>query len=222
MVISIRSPFENQRKLFGFFASLVLLIILYPILDHHPIFLNLLIVFLFSSIVYELAYDRTHLYTALLFAVPGVAINIIDVFVDFPFLTTLNLILVLIFYCYVAWTILRFVVTAEEVTRDLLFGAVSVYLLLGLCFGVGYVLIDESVPGSFRVADGSEFTSATAFYYSYSTLTTTGYGDVTPHTVPARSAAIIEMALGPLYLAVTVARLVSNYMPGRRLTQKRS
>ena len=108
-------------------------------------------------------------------------------------------------------------------------GAIAVYLLLGLIWAQAYALVDLVVPDSFHpsiaVADMSDNVSpprspqgdnpaeehhmATLVYFSYVTLATLGYGDVSPVSGPARSLAVLEALVGQLYLAILIARLVS-------------
>lgn len=208
----IRSPFASHGKLFSFLASLGLIIIAYPFLESHPILLNILVSIILISVVIELGYDKKHLYTALMFAVPAIVTNVLDVFFVNNTLVTLNYLLVVLFYAYVAVSVLRYVVQAREVTADLIFGAIAVYILIGFIFGVGYTLIEHVQPGSYTSSTQSEIHQDTMFYFSFTTLTTTGYGDVLPASTLARMAASFEMVIGPLYIAILVARLVNNYM----------
>lgn len=96
------------------------------------------------------------------------------------------------------------------VTHHRLLGAVSAYLLLGVIWAEAYSLLEILRPGSFSgpisVADGPR----AWFYFSFITLSTAGYGDILPLHPAARSLAALEAVTGPLYLAVLLARLVSQ------------
>jgi len=120
------------------------------------------------------------------------------------------------------WNIIRYLMTEREVTADTLYGAVSAYLLLGLIFGTAYGIVETVSPGSFAnlpvdSVDGRGLGSASIAldYFSLVTLTTLGYGDVTPLSQMARSLAVLEAVAGQFYLAVLVARLVGLFMAGR-------
>jgi hypothetical protein len=98
---------------------------------------------------------------------------------------------------------------------DSVFGSICGYLLLGMAWGVLYSMLDTVWPGSFEVerrlaeqvhANDSRIHLFT--YYSFITLTTVGYGDVTPLSTPARTCAWLEALTGQFYLAVLVAGLV--------------
>jgi hypothetical protein len=98
---------------------------------------------------------------------------------------------------------------------DSVYGAICGYLLLGMAWGVLYSMLDTGRPGSFQIGDRlaeqaqAEHSRIPLFtYYSFITLTTVGYGDVTPLSTPARTCAWLEALTGQFYLAVLVAGLV--------------
>jgi hypothetical protein len=95
--------------------------------------------------------------------------------------------------------------------RDRLFGGVAAYLLLGLDWAEAYRFVDVLVPGSFHgLAWASGGHNLSSFvYFSLATLTTAGYGDIVPVSLPARSLANMESLSGQLFPAILIARLVS-------------
>jgi hypothetical protein len=88
-------------------------------------------------------------------------------------------------------------------------GAVAAYLLLGLAWASAYELVAALAPGAFASAQSLGRHSQAWIYYSFVTLTTVGYGDVTPLHPAARSLAVLEALVGQLYPAILLARLVS-------------
>ncbi len=101
----------------------------------------------------------------------------------------------------------------HRTTGDRLFGAIGLYLLLGLTWAAVYAIVAASVPGAFA---GSLPTRPTLYdlgYFSLVTLTTVGYGDITPAAQVARSLAASEALIGQLYPAIIIARLVSAQAP---------
>jgi hypothetical protein len=93
-------------------------------------------------------------------------------------------------------------------------GAVCIYLLLGVIWSLVYVFVNLLIPGSFSgEISGSAFQQLHDFlYYSFVTLTTLGYGEITPIRATARALATLEAVLGQFYIATLVAGLVAAYI----------
>jgi hypothetical protein len=98
---------------------------------------------------------------------------------------------------------------AGRVTHVRIQGAIAAYLLLGGAYAHAYHITAILHPGSFAFPSGELFSSADWIYFSLVTLTTVGYGDVTPVLPVARTLAMSEALTGQLYLAVMIARLVA-------------
>jgi hypothetical protein len=102
------------------------------------------------------------------------------------------------------------------VTADKIYGALCVYLLIGLTWGFMFLTLEGVQPGSFSLGQGQPNgiakDPATLVYFSFVTLSTVGYGDITPLSPPARSLAFMEAIIGQIYLAVLVARLVGLHI----------
>jgi hypothetical protein len=110
---------------------------------------------------------------------------------------------------FVLWRVLR----SERVTGDTLCGAIAVYLMIGLTWSLGYVLLEYLQPGSYQLAGGPRrATGKDLLYFSYVTLATLGYGDVVPVTDGARSLAVLEGLCGTIYMAILVARLIGLHL----------
>ena len=128
------------------------------------------------------------------------------------------------FQIMVTVVLLRYIFTARAITRDVLYAACAVYLLLGAIFVPTYGLIESltffqtgGLNGGLHafsdgvIQPGQVFPWQTFIYYSYSTLTTLGYGDILPISSWARAAATLEAIIGVLYITVIMARLVGLY-----------
>jgi hypothetical protein len=107
------------------------------------------------------------------------------------------------------YVVLAQVFRAGPVTRHRIMGAISVYLLLGLAWGEAYFALALTEPGSFSLAPSATEIPQNWMYFSFVTLTTVGYGDITPVSTVARSLAILEALTGQLYPAILLARLVA-------------
>jgi hypothetical protein len=105
-----------------------------------------------------------------------------------------------------------------RVTYHRIVGAILVYLSIGVVFSALFTMIGLLVPGAFSgiVIDDNHALPANVIYFSFVTLTSTGYGDVFPLHPVARSLCNLETILGQLYPATLLARLVSLEIEGRR------
>jgi len=115
--------------------------------------------------------------------------------------------------------VLEHVFRDGPITGDRVRGAVLAYLLLGLVWTFAYQLTHRLAPGSFRFAEAAERPEVfmhSLGYFSFVTLTTVGYGDVTPLHPIARSLAVAEALIGQLYPAILIGRLVSLQITSRR------
>lgn len=113
----------------------------------------------------------------------------------------------------------RQVTRSGTVDANSIIGAICIYLLLGLIWAFFYLFVNILIPGSFNVQIcGSVYVQLQVFLqYSFVTLTTLGYGDITPVRETARALSTIEAILGQFYIAILVAGLVAAF-----ITQKKS
>ena len=111
--------------------------------------------------------------------------------------------------------LLRYVLRAKKVDGEVLCVGISIYLILGLLWGLAYTLVAQVSPTAFSFSKTSEAAATmngfTSIYFSFTTLATLGYGDITPATNVARMLAMIEAMTGTLFVSVMIARLVSLY-----------
>ena len=146
----------------------------------------------------------------------GFAIILINSFGVFQASARLNFyfsfIFYILFYVFVAYRLLTKLLKTEKVTVGVLYAAVNVYLLMGIIGGYLFMLIENASPGSLNnlaienLSNPSKF-----FYFSFITLSTLGYGDITPAMPASQSLAMVLSTTGPLYLTIMVALLVSRF-----------
>lgn len=126
----------------------------------------------------------------------------------------------LLFFAFVTVSQLRSLLRQKDVTGETLSMSMSIYLLIGLTWGLLYVVIFQRDPHAFNLGNDAVGEGAyrqthifpILIYFSLTTLSTIGFGDITPLTLQARYAAVAEGITGQLYLAVLVARLVGMHM----------
>lgn len=138
-------------------------------------------------------------------------------------LTILNAVLRLIFLGFLLAVLIVQVFGAGPVTAHRIRGAIVVYLLLGGMYALLYHIVALTIPNSFHLAEGLAAGDLDALqriltYFSFTTLTTTGMGDITPANSVTRTLAMFEALTGQLYLVITLARLVSLAIVGQKDT----
>ncbi|HBP22572.1 MAG TPA: hypothetical protein DEA08_32930 [Planctomycetes bacterium] len=134
-------------------------------------------------------------------------------------LLPLGHVLGLLFFLLTGGTLLKRVLEPGPVTANRLEAAICGYLLIGLGWALVFSLMEHFQPGAFHdPAGGSPESHAVLagfphlIYYSFTTLTTLGFGDVVPRSPFARSLSTLEAVVGQLYLALLVARLVGLHI----------
>jgi voltage-gated potassium channel len=141
-------------------------------------------------------------------------------------LSQVAMVLLTLFLLYTTVTVLLRVFTEEPVTADKLSAALCVYLLMGYLWGSLYGLMYVVTPGGFQLpvwwtpskqqGIATDVPMNMMMYFSFTTLTTLGYGDVLPIGAAPRAAVILEAVLGHFYLAVLVARLIGLHIADTR------
>ncbi len=128
---------------------------------------------------------------------------------------------------YMTYLVSREVFTSSSVDADIIFGSISIYLLLGAIFAELYSISPRVDPGSFNGLismvdeDPSLGPNRSMLYYSFTTLTTLGYGDITPVASVCRTISNFEAVIGQLYLTVLVARLVGQHIAIKSLQEQK-
>ncbi len=157
-------------------------------------------------------------------AASGVATATIDFFFNIPKLQLVNMCILLVFSLGSIWIASRHLLLSGAIDLNKIIGAVCIYLLLGLNWSVFYLFINMANPGSFHgltsTAIGTQFSEF--MYYSFVTITTVGYGDITPAKPIARTVANLEAIVGQFYVAVLVAWLVGMYLSDKGRNRQNS
>jgi hypothetical protein len=128
-----------------------------------------------------------------------------------------SLLAVVMLGCFAAIVLTR-VFEAGPVTTHRITGAVCAYLLFGLMWAAAYALVEQALPSAFNVASGAglEGKPVSRFvYFSFVTLTTVGYGDITAVHPLARTLVVAEALIGQLYPAIIIGGLVSSALANR-------
>ena len=126
-------------------------------------------------------------------------------------LTGIRWALLAAFFALTAVGLFSYLRSSRIVTQAHLYTAVNIYLLLGLLWATLYLALDAFDPGSIQVGSHPAERETNLLYFSLVTLSTIGYGDVVPLTGESRILAALEGVTGVLYIAITVALLISRF-----------
>lgn len=211
-----RAELNERRRLHPYAVLLwaeLGLILIYPFIAGAAFgdeVFRLLAVSVFLSALYAVAGRGRTTTIALILGTPAILLRIANIFEHRQLVRLPDEISGLAFLIFVTAVLVTSILSNPSVTSDTLAGAVAAYLLIGITFGLAYLLINGLVPGSFRdtVDPAKRFMPADFTFFSFVTLTTVGYGDIVPWSSHARSIAIVESVLGIMYPVLLVGRLV--------------
>jgi len=191
---------------------------------------GLLLIALYTTQVDELVGERERLLIqrrrlsrlGWLLAIPAIGDRIYAAFVPTHRMYVLAAVSFLLFFAVVTWIQLRSLLKHKEVTGETIAMSVSIYLLFAITWGMIYILIFTLNPEAFSLGSSYNSTASLEFnrqhvfpillYFSLTTLSTIGFGDIVPVTLQARYLAVAEGIAGQFYLAILVARLVGMRM----------
>lgn len=115
-------------------------------------------------------------------------------------------------YMVAPFSLLRWIIRRGAVDRETLLAALGAYLMIGMFFAFVYRTFAYLGAGTFFGAQGDGSTAQTLFF-SFTTLTTTGYGNLVPEGNPGQSVAVLEMLVGQLFLVTAVAKIITVWKP---------
>ena len=202
----------TQRCSYLFFALLILLTTL-PFLhdsEQGRIVANLINLSILLAAVAAVGRTNFSFAIAVLLALPVVGFQVLGIVWAEPRYLMLSWSFGSCFYFTTLVLLLRYVLLPYVMTTDKLYGAAAAYLMLGIMWAYFYGIIQYFYPGAFAPA-GAPLTLFDLLYFSFTVLTTTGFGDIVPVLPVTRVLTILEQVVGILYVAILIARLSSMY-----------
>ena len=213
---------SGGSRLFYLFILLIALVILFPILkglSFQAVILNSVFTFILIAIVYGIREKRWIIYIGLVFGVPWLVVVWINLRLNLLVLRIISAILMTFLFSYTLVILVRHIIEAKKISADLLFGAGCIYMLIGFAWSGVCITIELIRPSSFLqiTAEGYKPVghSFDLVYYSFITLTTLGYGDITPQLPLTRSFAILEAITGVLFMGILIGTLVGIFVAHR-------
>ncbi len=175
-----------------------------------PHILQALTVITLASGIIGFRSSRLWFRTGIGFTVSVLVVVLLGVLLDVSGMSYLHLLVLTSFYAWATWLAARQVLFSGPIDGNKIVGAICIYLLIGLIWALSYLFIAQAVPGAFSGMEQLIWYEnfANAAYYSFVTLTTLGYGDISPVTPIARFLVYMEAIVGVFYMAILVASLI--------------
>jgi hypothetical protein len=213
----------EKTNFFYLLGALLFLLLALPLahdlgLAHIPIMRAIIFSVLLLVGIWSLKEGGPFFWLGMLFVVGGIALSILAANLDVMLFQYGSMLAMIGFLIVAISYTLRQIVMGTEMSVNRLAGAICVFLLLGIIWSFTYALLEIAVPNSFKgFAPGQgQGADSSWLYFSFVTLTTLGYGDITPVTAVARTFTYLQAVAGQFYMAVLVAGLVSSYISARQ------
>lgn len=199
----------------GLLAVLALTLVLYPFADQARsvrAVAQILDIAVVLSIVRILRVHALWLRSAWLVSVPLVVLQLLHLIWPEQAVIQVSMLLVqVLFHIYAVLLLLGYVLGDEVVTLDELFALACIYVMLALLWASAYAIVIHFDPAAIYINPSNNPDGVIGWsdlvYYSMTTLTSTGYGEITPVAPAARSLALLQQVVGVLFVAILIARL---------------
>ena len=226
MTIS-RGPIHRISHLKQRFLVLLCLIlglmVLVPIIHRFfamRIFIDIFLTAIVISMLYTVSDKKGHVIIGLVLAIVMVTFLWLQHFYASKWIAAISMLTGALFGAVVIISLLGFMLKSDDINLEIISAAILVYLVAALMWAFTYSLLELIDPASFNIELQRLEGYVLLFqYYSFVTITTLGYGDITPVSDVAKAFSILEAVVGQLYLVVVVAWLVGMHVSSRSKSQ---
>ena len=207
----------STYRMFWLLVALILTLLLSPIIDMygktlHRFYFVLLTTVLMISVVCAASVSRIGRFVGLVLGTVWVLLTWFRLLSGAPDTTLWADVALMALFFYALVILIGRTASLKETDFDSLCGAVAAYFLIAVTWAASYRVIEVAVPGSFIFPEQTPGpVGGQLLYFSLTTITTLGYGDITPASPFARMWATLEASAGVLYVALLIARLISIY-----------
>lgn len=196
------------------FFSLAGVLFLLPFVNALPL-LRFALVGQYTFVMFYLIFSARHMRALYLVDIAFVLPTLIATWLDTVYQNDITFVFsyatMVIFFLYLQYLIVIQMIHAHKVDTNTIFGAMNIYLVSGLIWAYAFILLQHFDAEAFQVPSYESASHVVELftYYSYTTLTTLGYGDIVPQSAHARMLSVMEAVFGQLYLAIVIAKLVT-------------
>lgn len=211
-------PARSERAFFALFLLLLGYLIVYPYGSNAGLPFLVFRIFGIAVIalsLFAVSFRRINVWIGLLLAVPALAHRILLTSAHVGALAAVSIGFGFAFDLFIIVVLFRRIFLTDEPTREMIFGALCIYLLVGFGFASMYGMLADVQAHAFYLEPTANAhplpDRLDLIYYSFATLTCVGAAGMTPVSTQARSISVIEALAGVLYLAVLISRLLNSY-----------
>ena len=204
----------EQRCFFLFLALLALLVVL-PFLSettYGPVILFLINISILLTAVAAMGRSRLMFVIAVILALPAMVFRFLALESGLPGHLVLTWGFNAVFYVFILARLLHYVLRRDFMTSDKLYGAVAAYILVAVLWAYLHGVTQYFYPGAYAFGGTPKaLDMPELIYFSFTTLATVGYGDITPALIQSRYLTVLEMVVGVMFVAILIARLTGVY-----------
>ncbi len=162
--------------------------------------------------IYELSESKHSFWAGVLFGFIALISNSIYIFENFTFIFLIRMGSLVAFFLLLTIHLLNRIAKTQMINTNLIYGAVNGYILIGLIGGMGFRLINHFYPHSFVFESGLEAKIDDLTYFSFITLSSLGYGDITPVTPPGQALSVFISICGQMYTAIVIGIIIGKFI----------
>ncbi len=221
-----KTSVQSIRERFRFFpllAGLTCKIILSPLLAPHiglSLFMDLFNAVLFFSGVCAVAGNRRNLVISLASGLVFLAATIAHRLTGSSTMASVIDVSGVVFLSVLIFDFCAHIVRRDTITVDIISGAITAYLMMAVLWAFIYDILYTLDPSGFNLPQRLAHDGRVMLYFSLVTLTTLGYGDISPVSPMARSWVVLEALVGQIYLVVVVAMLVGMFVSQKLMNRE--
>jgi VanZ family protein len=217
MPIIMPHPWEQiqQQRCFLLFLALLALLVALPFLSettHGRVIIALVNVMVLLTAVAAVGRSWFSFVIAFILVLPALVFRLLAFESNSPGYLALSWGCNAVFYTFTLANLLNYVLRRDFMTADKLYGAVAAYMLVAILWAFLYGVLQYFYPGAYAVGGTPKVLDmGEMIYFSFTTLSTAGFGDITPMLIQSRFLTILEMTTGVMYVAILIARLTGVY-----------